>query len=208
MCRFETKMISPCALPALERFRRRVRLTTVRHFRLWTRQCNCRVLLKRAGATPHTFWAAESRKSGVAPARFGSFLAVAFGVSLRASHFFSGECAPIWVKTLVQDEVQSENVTFFTARGPVMSWVNGPGTALDEAMCDHSLISHGDYSTDETFRWESSTMRKIEQARHDNLLLTDNLAEPLRHFSREKLTLSIWLGACFLSDSEGRHGSG
>jgi len=31
---------------------------------------DCRVLLERAGATPRTFWAAASRKSGVAPARF------------------------------------------------------------------------------------------------------------------------------------------
>jgi len=34
----------------------------------------------RAGATPRTFWAAESRKRGVAPARFGSFPAVAFEI--------------------------------------------------------------------------------------------------------------------------------
>src|ERR1700684_2166233 len=32
----------------------------------------------RAGATPRTFWAAESRKSGVAPARFGVFPTVTF----------------------------------------------------------------------------------------------------------------------------------
>ena len=47
-----------------------VRLTTGWFFRLWTRQCNCRVLLKRAGATPTNFLGGESRKSGVAPARF------------------------------------------------------------------------------------------------------------------------------------------
>src|SRR5690348_4994621 len=34
---------------------------------------------RRAGATPRTFWAAESRKSGVAPARFGFFSTVTFG---------------------------------------------------------------------------------------------------------------------------------
>src|SRR5277367_3828504 len=33
---------------------------------------------RRAGATPRTFWAAESRKSGVAPARFGVFSTVTF----------------------------------------------------------------------------------------------------------------------------------
>ena len=35
-----------------------------------TRQAICRVLLKWAGATSKTFWAAESQKSGVAPAHF------------------------------------------------------------------------------------------------------------------------------------------
>src|SRR6202167_1355118 len=34
------------------------------------------LLCRRAGATPRTFWAAESRKSGVAPARFGVFSTV------------------------------------------------------------------------------------------------------------------------------------
>src|SRR5260370_12129383 len=33
-------------------------------------------LCRRAGATPRTFWAAEGRKSGVAPARFGVFSTV------------------------------------------------------------------------------------------------------------------------------------
>src|SRR5713101_3513447 len=33
---------------------------------------------RRAGATPRTFWAAESRKSGVAPARFDVFSTVTF----------------------------------------------------------------------------------------------------------------------------------
>ncbi len=32
----------------------------------------------RAGATPRTFWAAERRKSGVAPAQFGDFFCVTF----------------------------------------------------------------------------------------------------------------------------------
>src|SRR5439155_11906758 len=33
---------------------------------------------RKAGATPRTFWAAESRKSGVAPARFSVFSTVTF----------------------------------------------------------------------------------------------------------------------------------
>jgi hypothetical protein len=35
----------------------------------------------RAGATPRTLWAAESRKSGVAPARFSVFSNVTFHLS-------------------------------------------------------------------------------------------------------------------------------
>ena len=37
-----------------------------------------RELRVRAGAIPRSFWAAESRKSGVAPARFDFFSTVAF----------------------------------------------------------------------------------------------------------------------------------
>src|SRR5207249_7079972 len=43
-------------------------------------------LCRRAGATPRTFWAAESRKSGVAPARFDFFSTVTF--VFAASVFF------------------------------------------------------------------------------------------------------------------------
>ena len=47
------------------------------------RRCRTRrevrpALPKWAGATPRTFWAAEGRKSGVAPARFSVFSAVTF----------------------------------------------------------------------------------------------------------------------------------
>ena len=35
------------------------------------------------------------------------------------------------VKTLVQADVQSENLTFFTARNPAISSEKSPGTALD-----------------------------------------------------------------------------
>ena len=45
------------------------------------RQLSCRVLAKRAGATPRTFWTAESRKSGVASARFDSLHNAAFEIS-------------------------------------------------------------------------------------------------------------------------------
>src|ERR1700677_1214378 len=53
---------------------------------------------RRAGATPRTFWAAESRKSGVAPARFdnffqGDFQFVQFCISPLSKDFgsFEGE---------------------------------------------------------------------------------------------------------------------
>lgn len=74
------------ALPPLEEACCYARFTIGLFFRLWTRQCNCRVLLERAGATPRTFWAAESRKSGVAPARFSSFFAGPFRVPKSVSY--------------------------------------------------------------------------------------------------------------------------
>ena len=49
-----------------------------RHSYYRNRQNTVRNLSLRAGATPRTFWAAESRKSGVAPARFGVFSTVTF----------------------------------------------------------------------------------------------------------------------------------
>jgi hypothetical protein len=44
----------------------------------------------RAGATPRIFWAAESRKSGVAPARFCFFPAVTFASLDYVSLSFAG----------------------------------------------------------------------------------------------------------------------
>ena len=43
-----------------------------------TAQYPCCEVSTRAGATPRTFWAAESRKSGVAPAQSGDFFCVTF----------------------------------------------------------------------------------------------------------------------------------
>jgi hypothetical protein len=42
------------------------------------------------------------------------------------------------VKTLVQEDVQSENVTFFTAGNRALSCANIPGTALNGLMGDGS----------------------------------------------------------------------
>ena len=108
-----------------------MRLTTLPRHRLWTRQFNRCVLLKRAGATPRTLWAAESRKSGVAPARFGSFSDVAFGFSFQASHSLSAECAATRVKTLEENDVQSEKVTFFTALNLGVPWERCPETTFE-----------------------------------------------------------------------------
>src|SRR5437879_8918613 len=50
---------------------------------------------RRAGATPRTFWAAESRKSGVAPARFSVFSTVTFPfTAFSISHGFKKLLAP------------------------------------------------------------------------------------------------------------------
>jgi hypothetical protein len=56
------------------------------------------------------------------------------------------------VKTLVQDEVQSENVTFFTARSLVLAWANSPGTVLDGPMGDDKLVCNDNDPLDGTFR--------------------------------------------------------
>ena len=68
---------------------------------------------KRAGATPRTFWAAESRKSGVAPARFGSFPAAAFEIPVWDAPYSQGVGGER-VKTLVQTKLKREFLTFFT----------------------------------------------------------------------------------------------
>jgi hypothetical protein len=128
-----------------------VGLTTVRHFRLWTRQCNCHVVWKRAGATPRTFWAAESRKSGVAAPVLVVFRTLLFGIRFNIAPSFSGVGADR-VKTLVQDEVQSKNVTFFTARGLAVSRVKSLGTVLDGRMGDDRLICDANDPLDGTIR--------------------------------------------------------
>src|ERR1700723_4716744 len=47
---------------------------------------------RRAGATPRTFWAAESRKSGVAPARFSVFSTVTFACIASLSPTLQRNC--------------------------------------------------------------------------------------------------------------------
>lgn len=64
------------------------------------------------------------------------------------------------VKTLVQDDVQSENVTFFTARSPAVSWVNCLGTVLDGPMGDDQLICNANDRVDAPFWWRMIPCKK------------------------------------------------
>jgi hypothetical protein len=76
---------------------------------------NCRGLLEREGATPRTFWAAQSRKSGVAPARF----CISNYVTLIPSSPTRGGLSKTFgtreVKLLSKTNVKSVNSPFFTA---------------------------------------------------------------------------------------------
>jgi hypothetical protein len=54
------------------------------------------------------------------------------------------------VKTWVKNDMKSENVTFFTARNPAVSWVSGPGTASDRPMGEDSVTYDADYRMDGT----------------------------------------------------------
>jgi len=85
----------------------------------------------RAGATPRTFWAAEGRKSGVAPARFGvlstaSFLCAAFPFLCRTRTSLRYK-----VKKVTWKKVQSVISTFFTqSRGFVIALLASQVTAV------------------------------------------------------------------------------
>ena len=86
---------------------------------IWSTRRAC-----RAGVTPRTFWAAESRKSGVAPARFGvlstaSFLFAAFPFLCRTRTLLRHR-----VKKAAREKVQSVISTFFT---PSRGFVVGRG---------------------------------------------------------------------------------
>jgi hypothetical protein len=54
------------------------------------------------------------------------------------------------VKTWVKSDVKSENVSFFTAPGPAVSWASSSGTALDRPMGDDGLTCNGDYRMEGT----------------------------------------------------------
>src|SRR6266446_1965704 len=68
---------------------------------------------RRAGATPRTFWAAESRKSGVAPARFGVFSTVTFAFTASLSPTLQRNCARHRVKNLEKTKLKKVILTLF-----------------------------------------------------------------------------------------------
>src|SRR6202167_1183706 len=69
---------------------------------------------RRAGATPRTFWAAESRKSGVAPARFDVFSTVTFAFPGFVLLRFPRTSDLFRVKKCQFQKVQSVILAFFT----------------------------------------------------------------------------------------------
>lgn len=70
------------------------------------------------------------------------------------------------VKTLVQDEVQCENVAFFTSRRPAVTRANSPRTVLGVRIGDDSLACNANYSMECTrVTAESYSVRKLERLR-------------------------------------------
>ncbi len=67
-----------------------------------------------AGATPKTFWAAESQKSGVAPAHFGPYVHRALLSVISAICLFERQMRAWMVKDLETTGVQKVNHPFFT----------------------------------------------------------------------------------------------
>src|SRR4029077_3973739 len=63
----------------------------------------------RAGATPRTFWAAESRKSGVAPARSGVFFCVTFLILVSFISSFSRDLYASQAEEDGEDEAEVGN---------------------------------------------------------------------------------------------------
>src|SRR6266850_3108762 len=76
---------------------------------------------RRAGATPRTFWAGGSPKSGVAPARFDLFSTVTFHIPGFVFLRNPSTSDLLRVKNLAVTKVQSVILTFFTrfSRNPL-----------------------------------------------------------------------------------------
>src|SRR6266481_2395181 len=64
---------------------------------------------RRAGATPRTFWAAESRKSGVAPAQSGVFFCVTFLILVSFISSFSRDLCASQAEEDGEDEAEVGN---------------------------------------------------------------------------------------------------
>src|SRR5467141_1334638 len=62
-----------------------------------------------AGATPRTFWAAESRKSGVAPAQSGVFFCVTFLILVSFISSFSRDLCASQAEEDGEDEAEVRN---------------------------------------------------------------------------------------------------
>src|SRR6267154_11885 len=67
---------------------------------------------RRAGATPRTFWAAESRKSGVAPAQPGAFFCVTFLIPVSFISSFCRDLCESQGEEDGEDEAEVRNSYF------------------------------------------------------------------------------------------------
>jgi hypothetical protein len=65
------------------------------------------------------------------------------------------------VKTLLQDEVQREIVTFFTVRGPTASCANDAGTVLEGPMLGDGLTCNATYPMDSTSRFRQTQRNNL-----------------------------------------------
>jgi hypothetical protein len=79
---------------------------------------------ERAGATPRTFWATESRKSGVAPAQSGVFLCVTFLILVSFISSLSRDLCASQAEEDAEDEAEVRN------------------SYLLQLLCPHSRRAH------------------------------------------------------------------
>jgi hypothetical protein len=96
---------------------------------------------------------------GSLPPVFVVSIPLLFGFVSRIAFSFSGVRGHR-VKTLVQEDVQSENVTVFTTRGPAISWTRSLGTVLNGSMGDDRLICNTNDPPDGTFWCRISPRKK------------------------------------------------
>src|SRR6266446_1950610 len=75
---------------------------------------SARFTVPQGGSDPRTFWAAESRKSGVAPARFGVFSTVTFAFTGSVSPSLQTNCSRHRLKTLQKTKLKCVVLTLFS----------------------------------------------------------------------------------------------